>query len=231
MRYYPVFLDLRGVRCVVVGGGEVAQRKVDSLLRCGAAVTVISPAVTGRLAALAAAGRIRHLAASFGPGMLEGARLVISAADSPETNALVAAEARAAGVPVNCADDPRRCDFIVPSVVERGALTVAVSTSGRAPFLARRLRRELEARFTPAWAVYVDILGAVRDKLLKEGVKYDKKKSIFNKLLDSPIAGWVEEGRADLVESFLSEILGREVTLEGLGIDASGAGRPRRQGT
>src|SRR5262245_33756453 len=128
MAYYPIFLDLTDRPCVVVGGGAVAQRKVDGLLGSGATVTVVSPTVTPRLAAHAAAGRIRHVARDYRASDLDGQQLAFVATDDGQLNGAVAEEARARGVWVNSADDPANCAFILPSVLRRGALQVAVGT-------------------------------------------------------------------------------------------------------
>ena len=136
--YYPVFLDVRGRTALVVGGGAVAERKAAGLARAGACVRVVAPTVTA------------------------GVFLVYAATDDAAVNEAVYAEAEARGVPANVVDDPAHCSFIVPSVVRRGPLQLAVSTSGAAPALAKRLRRELEGRFPEDWAVYVDLLAEVR---------------------------------------------------------------------
>ncbi|MBI2490575.1 MAG: bifunctional precorrin-2 dehydrogenase/sirohydrochlorin ferrochelatase, partial [Candidatus Rokubacteria bacterium] len=144
MGYYPAFLELGGRRCLVVGGGMVAERRVDGLLAAGATVTVIAPTLTPALAALAAEARIRHDRRTVAPGDLDGFELVLAATDSRQANAAVAVEARQRGGWVNAADDPAHCSFILPALVRRGDLVVAVATGGTSPALARAVREELE---------------------------------------------------------------------------------------
>ena len=165
---FPVLLDLRGRGCVVIGGGLVAERRVASLLTAGAAVTVVSPRVTAALVADAAAGRLRHVARIFEPADLDGATLAFTATDDGRVNAEVAREGRARGVWVNAADDPAHCDFLLPAVVRRGPLVVAVGTGGRSPALARAIREELEAWLTDDHAT---LAGDVRAELHGQGLR------------------------------------------------------------
>jgi siroheme synthase-like protein len=165
MAYYPIFLELTGRPCVVVGGGPVAERKVDGLLGAGATVTVISSAVTPRLAALTAAGRIRHVARDYRASDLDGQQLAFVATDDGQVNGEVAEEARAKGIWVNAADDPANCAFILPSVLRRGALQVAVATGGASPALSRAIREELEGYFTEDYAALADLAAEVRREL------------------------------------------------------------------
>ncbi|WP_080796961.1 precorrin-2 dehydrogenase/sirohydrochlorin ferrochelatase family protein [Arabiibacter massiliensis] len=167
--YYPVFLDLQGMRALVVGGGEVAARKVVGLLDAGAQVRVVAAKACARLASWADEGLVELEERVFCPGDVEGAFVVFCATDDPQVNEAVFAEAEAAGVLVNVVDDPARCRFIVPSVVRRGALQVAVSTGGAAPAYAKRLRRELEERYPEDLAGFVELLAATR-ALVKERV-------------------------------------------------------------
>ena len=155
---YPVFLDLDGKRCVVVGGGGVANRKARKLLQARAEVVVVSPEVRPELASMAVEVRRRP----YGAGDLEGAFLAFAATDRREVNAAVAREARERGIPVNVADEPPEGDFALPSTLRRGRLQVAVSTGGASPTLARRIRRELEDVFGYEWAGVVEALYKAR---------------------------------------------------------------------
>ncbi len=169
MGYYPVLLDLAGRRCVMVGGGIIAGRRVDGLLTAGARVTVISPRLTRTLAALAAEGRIDHEAREYRDGDLDGADLAFVATDAGEVNAAVAREAHARGVWINAADDPARCTFILPALVRRGDLTVAVATGGSSPALARAIREELETYLTDDYATLAAIAAEARREVRAAG--------------------------------------------------------------
>jgi siroheme synthase-like protein len=165
MGLFPLFVELAGRPCLVIGGGGVATRKVDGLLAVGARVTVISPDISGALAMLVDERRIRHEARRYAPGDLHGFVLAFAATDDGSINGAVAAEGRHRGVWVNAADDPAHCDFILPSVLRRGALTVAVSTGGASPALARVVREEIEACVPPGYAALAEVAGDVRRSL------------------------------------------------------------------
>ena len=157
---YPIFLDLSGRRCVVVGGGKVASRKARKLLQARARVVVISPEIEAELESVAVEVHRRP----YKEGDLEGAYLTFAVTNSREANAAVAREAKERGIPVNVADRPSEGDFALPSTLRRGALQVAVSTGGASPTLARRIRDELEDVFGPEWAGIVEELGRNRRK-------------------------------------------------------------------
>ena len=169
MGYYPVLLDLAGKQCVMVGGGIIAERRVDGLVTAGARVTVISPRLTRALAALAAEGGIQHEPREYRGGDLEGADLAFVATDAGEVNTAVADEARRRGVWINAADDPARCTFILPALVRRGDLTVAVATGGSSPALARAIREELEAYLTDDYATLASIAAEARREVRAAG--------------------------------------------------------------
>ena len=167
--YYPVFLDLAQRRCLVVGGGPVAEGKVAGLLAAGARVTVVSPIVTERLAAWAAERRIVHAARPYRADDLDGRQLAFTATDDPAVTAAVSADGRARGVWVNAADDPAHCDFILPAVVRRGRLAVAISTGGASPAAARAIREELDGYLTTAHAALVELAAEARADLRRRG--------------------------------------------------------------
>ena len=160
--YFAAFLDLRGRRCLVVGGGEVGERKARALLEYGAHVIVVSPTVTAGLAALAVVGRIVERLRPFRRADLRGCALVMAATGDPVVDDAVAALAHRARALVNVADRPERCDFILPSVLQRGDLQIAVSTGGRSPALAREIRRRLETVFGPEYAELIARTGRAR---------------------------------------------------------------------
>ena len=163
--YYPVFLDLADRPCLVVGGGPVAERKIESLLAVGARITVVSPTVTARLAAWAGEGRIEHRARAYHASDLTGAQLAFVATDEVDVTHAVAADCRGRGVWVNAADEPARCDFILPSVIRRGRLVVALSTGGASPAAARAVREELEGYLGERHAMLVEVAADARAAL------------------------------------------------------------------
>jgi siroheme synthase-like protein len=163
--YYPVFLDLADRPSLVVGGGPVAEGKVAGLLAAGARVTVVSPTVTAPLAGWAAEGRVTHRARAYRAEDLDGQQVAFVATDDAAVTRAVAADGRARGVWVNAADEPARCDFILPAVIRRGRLVVAVSTGGASPAAARAIREELEGYLTEDHAALVELAAEARDDL------------------------------------------------------------------
>jgi len=208
MKTYPMFAVLAGKDCLVVGGGAVGERKVADLLAAGAQVTVVSPNITPGLAARAARREIRHLAEDFTPRHLKGMALVLGATDAPGVNAQVSAAAQALGVWVNIADAPELCTFIVPARVSRGDLTVAVSTGGASPALARKLREELETRFGPEYGPYLALLKRVRERLLALRRGHRDNPALFRRLVDSPLREALGRGHRQEAVRLLQDILG-----------------------
>lgn len=218
MRYYPIFADIKGRPCVVIGGGEVALRKAEGLVSAGGSVTVISPKLTAGLNKLAQAKKVLYIKRGYVRGDLAGAFLVVSASDSRGVNKAVYAEASSLDILVNAADDPPHCNFIMPSVLRRGSLTIAISTSGKSPVFARTLREELEKVIGKEYEAFIDVLGAVRKKLLKNGVKSDKKESAIKAFVNSPIPLWIKLGDVKEINRFLQLHLGKGNTLSKLGV-------------
>ncbi len=193
MRYYPVFLDIAGKAVVVIGGGEVALRKVEGLLDAGARVTVVSPALHPDLEALVSQGRLKHLAREYAAGDLSGYVLAFVGTDDRSLNASVAREGKEGGVWVNAVDDPSNCDFIMPGVVRRGDLIVAVSTSGGSPAMARKMREELEAFLTEEYALMLELAAEVRRDLRDRGVTVEP--DVWNAALDAEVKRLLGRGR------------------------------------
>ena len=195
MRYYPVFLDIAGKPAVVVGGGPVALRKVEGLLDADAQVTVVSPALHPGLETLIVAGRVSHIAREYSPGDLEGCLLAFVGTDDRSVNAAVAREGKQRGVWVNAVDDPANCDFIMPGIVRRGDIILAVSTSGGSPAMARKLREELEQFLTPEYALMLDLVAQVRRELCDRGVKVEPE--VWNAALDAEVKRLLSQGHLD----------------------------------
>ena len=210
MKYYPAFWDIRNKRCVVVGGGDVALRKVKRLLDCGAQVSVVSPKLVPELISLKAENAIEHIAAEYDIRYMEEAALIIGATDDEKTNADICAAARNLGIPVNIVDDPQKCDFILPSIVERGDLTIAIGTGGKSPALARYLREELEARYGAEYGVLLNILGSLRSKMKKSA----KGKKWLEALLAAGILDSIKAEKYDEVKNKVREITGEEAAID-----------------
>ena len=163
--YYPIFLNIHGKNCVVVGGGKVALRKVKMLLECGAKVVVISPKMHRDLAQLAKGKAIQLIERDYERGDLKGATIVIAATDEEKINKRIANEGKERGIFVNVVDNSELSDFIIPSFFRRGNLTVAVSTSGVSPTLARKIRMKIEKSFGEEYASLLSLIGEVRSTL------------------------------------------------------------------
>jgi precorrin-2 dehydrogenase/sirohydrochlorin ferrochelatase len=177
--YYPAFLNLKGKKAVVVGGGKVAERKALSLLKSGAKVTVISPFLTVRLAREKSRESIRHLARRYRKNDLRGAFIVIAATDSPETNHSVGRDAPAL---VNVVDVPAECNFIAPSVVKRGPLTIAISTGGISPAMSKALRKELEGLYGSRFSDYLGFVKKIRARAMTEIDNREKRETLLKGL-------------------------------------------------
>jgi precorrin-2 dehydrogenase/sirohydrochlorin ferrochelatase len=199
---------------VVIGGGNVAERKVARLLECGARVEVVSRELTPALAALSASGKIVHRDGLYEDSHLSGASLVIGATDDGAVNGRIAAAARRLGIPVNIVDDPPRCDFILPSVVERGDLQISVSTGGKSPALARKLREELEGHYGPEYAILLGILGDLRQKLLADPSQGDHQER-FTALVRSDILDSIRREAWEEVRATIFSLTGIDMEVKG----------------
>jgi siroheme synthase-like protein len=169
--YYPMLLNISGRRCVVVGGGRVALRKVRALLEHGAIIEVISPDLCPELAEMTEPGEIRTTRRNYRPGDLKNAFIAIAATDNSDMNRRIAKEARSGAVLVNVADDPESSDFIVPSYARRGGVTIAVATAGQSPALARKIRTRLEQEHGSEYASLVHLIGEVRAEVKRQRIK------------------------------------------------------------
>lgn len=185
--YYPLYIKLEGKRVSVIGGGRVAERKILPLLRRGAKVTVISPDLTKRLKDLSRKGKIRHLPKPYEKGDLKGAFLVIAAAGKKEINRDIAKEAASSCCLYNVVDDPEASNFIVPSFFNRGSLLIAISTSGTSPALSKRIRKELEKGYGKEYGIFLNMMGGIRKRLIREVSSEAERRKIFKNLVDSDL--------------------------------------------
>jgi len=218
MGYIPIFLDVTERQCVVVGGGEVAARKVETLLEAGAQVTVVSPQLSPPLEAFVARGLVTHIARDYERGDIFGCVLVYAATDDPKLHRELAAEARALGIPVNVVDVPGLCTFISPAVVNRGDLQIAISTGGASPAFAARLRRALENQFGTEYALTLEVLRAARRRLHAEEIDPANRTRRLKELADSALPDAIAVGDVAAIERILANYLGDGVGLAALGL-------------
>jgi precorrin-2 dehydrogenase/sirohydrochlorin ferrochelatase len=218
VRYYPVNLDVRNRDCLVVGGGPVAERKVKALLECGAKVVVVALHATSSLQSLASKDKISLKLRAYQPSDLDGKCLVICATDDEGTNLNISQDAARRGTLCNVADRPGACSFVLPSVVRQGDLLIAVSTSNKSPALARRIRLKLESEFGQEYAVLLNLMGFIREKLQIEAPSPQARKKMFERLLDEGLLQMIRENRFHDVDTLLKEVLGEGYTWKELTI-------------
>jgi precorrin-2 dehydrogenase len=185
--FYPVFLNLKNKRIVVIGGGAVAERKVESLLGTGASIVLISPEVTARLDSLAKKNRIQLQRRAYAPGDCAGAALVFSATDDADVSSAVFQEAKQGGTLVNTADQPSLCDFIMPAVVRRGDVAISISTGGTSPGLASQLRRKIGRIIGPEYAKLTELLSRARPEIRRQIPDSAERKALHYRILNSDI--------------------------------------------
>jgi siroheme synthase-like protein len=173
---FPMMVNLEGRKCVVVGAGRVASRKIAELLKCGAKVVVISPRAAPTVQRYVSSGALIWRRRIFSSRDVEGAFLAVAATGSPQVNQAVFSACAAHGVLCNAVDEPEHCHFYYPAVVRRGALQIAISTGGRSPALAARLRRDLENQFDTRWGPWLEHLGKLRGALLRAEMSEAKRK-------------------------------------------------------
>jgi siroheme synthase-like protein len=206
MAYYPIFVEMAGRRVVVIGGGNVAEGKVAGLLTAGADVTVVAPDLTPALRKQHEASDFRYEDHEYREGDLEGYEVCFVATDDGAVNAQVAAEGKRRGIWVNAADDPRYCDFILPSVVRQGEVVVAASTGGSSPALARRLREDLTAFLSDDYAPLADLLAEVRAEIRSRSLVVDADR--WQSAIDGRFRALVAQRRIEEARAYLEQGLG-----------------------
>ncbi|RPI74328.1 MAG: bifunctional precorrin-2 dehydrogenase/sirohydrochlorin ferrochelatase [Desulfobacteraceae bacterium] len=187
MIYYPIFLNLEGKAVLIVGGGKVAQRKIETLLECGALVRLAARELTPALEKLKAEPRVTYLGAEFREEQLNDVFMVIAATDNAGLNQKISQAARVRGLLVNAVDQPADCNFIVPSVLRRGGLQIAVSTSGQSPILAKKIREALEPEFGEEYERLIRLMGRIRAAVLNRGFAQETHQRIFEQLAESDL--------------------------------------------
>jgi siroheme synthase-like protein len=214
MRYYPVFLDIADKPVVIIGGGTIAEQKVGNLLEAGAQVTIVSPDLNENLEALRREGKLMHIKREYEPGDLEGYELAFVATDSRAENEKVWQEGRQRKIWVNAVDDIPNCDFIMPGIIRRGELTLAISTSGKSPAMARKMREDLEEFLSEDDAALLDLAGEVRTQIRAKGL--DAKAclhcqrdnlDVWNAALDGIVKDLLREGKRDEAKARMLNLL------------------------
>lgn len=211
-RFYPVLVDLQGKKALVVGGGKVAQRKIETLLEHGATVQVVAKELTASLEELRRAGRIEFLGEEFSETFVDGVFVVFAATDDAALNRWVSRTAQQRSLLVNAVDQPADCNFIVPSVLSRGDLVIAVSTSGKSPAFARKVRVELEQSFGEEYGLFLNLMGNLRKEILRLGLSQEENKSTFEDLVTSDLLTAIREKNWNLASQIIEKVLGRPVS-------------------
>ena len=206
--YYPVYIQMHEQSCVVIGGGKIAEGKVEGLLAVEAKVTVIAPDLTPHLQDLADQKQITYLGRAYQPGDLTGAFMVICATDQAEINHQVWQEATANHQLVNVVDDTPRCNFIAPSILRKGDLTIAISTSGKAPALAVRLKERLQREIGPEYERFLELAGELREPLARHIPDFETRKALWYELVDSGILDVLASGDEEQAREIISRVVG-----------------------
>ena len=214
MPYYPILVDLTGKKVVVVGGGRVGQRKIETLLEHGAKVYVVSTELTPGLRGFLEEERITCLGREFKREQIEGAFLVIAATDDPSLNHAVSACAQEKGILVNAVDQPLDCTFIVPSILKRGDLLIAVSTSGKSPAMAKKIREDLESLYGSEYEPFLVLLGKLREEILRKGFSQAENRTLFDRVINAPVLDMIRKEEWEGIALLLSEVLEHPVPKE-----------------
>jgi siroheme synthase-like protein len=193
--YYPIFLDVEDRDVVIIGGGNVCARKAETMLKYGARVTVVSPEFTDEIKVWARNGAIRIKRKAYDAGDLEGASIVIASTDDQRVNEQIAADCRARRIPVNVVDVTPLCEFIVPAIVESGSITIAISTAGKSPALARTLKEDLQRMVGTEYAEVNDVLGSLRDSAKRVLPTDVDRKAFFDGIIARGILDMLRDGR------------------------------------
>ena len=206
--YYPVYIQLHEQPCIVIGGGKIAEGKMEGLLAAGAKVTIVSPDLTSHLHKLVEQNQIAHISRAYQPGDLAGAFMVICATDQTEINHQVWQEASANGQLVNVVDDTPRCNFIAPAILRKGDLTIAISTGGKAPALAVRLKERLQDQIGSEYERFLELSGQLREPLARHVPDFETRKALWYELVDSDALNLLAQGDEPAALETISQIVG-----------------------
>lgn len=205
--YFPVFLNLEGRRCLVIGGSRLAAEKVFSLRAAGARVAVQAEAMVDELAEAALLGQVEWIRRGYAPGDLEGYFLVVAAPDDRRINAAIHQEAEGRGILFNALDDPEHCGFIFPSIHRQGSLVLAVSTGGVAPALAVRLRKKFGAELGGEYDEFLRLAAIYRDDITEQIPDFAPRRDLWYRIVDSNIVDLLKEGRPDEAKKHFEQLL------------------------
>ena len=205
--HYPVFLDLQGKKCLVIGGGKVAERKVKALIDVRAEVTVVSLKITHALSQMAEMKKIYYIKDHFQENYLDGAFLVIGATNKPAINHHIFQAAAEVNMIVNIVDSPKECNFIVPSTVSQGDLQISISTGGKSPALAKKIREQLEIQYGSSYRDFLALMGELRGRVLSHFSDIDCRNKIFQALVDSELLDLFKKGLNQKAEKKAEDII------------------------
>jgi len=206
--YYPIYVQLNEQPCVVIGGGKIAEGKVDGLLAANAKVKIISPELTPHLHDLVKQNQVEYAARNYQVGDLTGAFMVICATDQTDINHQVWQEASANQQLVNVVDDTPRCNFIAPAILRKGDLNIAISTGGKAPALAVRLKERLQEEIGPQYERFLELSGQLREPLARHIPDFETRKKLWYELVDSDILELLSQDNEPAALDLISEVVG-----------------------
>ena len=206
--YYPIYVELHEQPCIVIGGGKIAEGKVEGLLTAGAQVTIISPSLTSHLHTLVEQNKVAYISRTYQHGDLAGAFMVICATDQAEINHQVWQEASANRQLVNVVDDTPRCNFIAPAILRKGDLNIAISTGGKAPALAVRLKERLQKEIGPQYERFLELSGQLREPLARNIPDFETRKKLWYELVDSDILELLSQDNEPAALDLISQVVG-----------------------
>ena len=206
--YYPIYVELHEQPCIVIGGGKIAEGKVEGLLTAGAQVTIIAPNLTSHLHTLVEQNKVAYISRTYQHGDLAGAFMVICATDQAEINHQVWQEASANRQLVNVVDDTPRCNFIAPAILRKGDLNIAISTGGKAPALAVRLKERLQKEIGPQYERFLELSGQLREPLARNIPDFEARKKLWYELVDSDILELLSQDNEPAALDLISQVVG-----------------------
>jgi len=195
--YYPIYLDIEDRAVLIIGGGEVCARKAETMMRYGGRVTIVSPAFTEEIEQWAAAGRVVVRTKKYDESDLDGASIVIASTDDPCVNARIARDCRRRKIPVNVVDVTHLCEFIVPAIIDKGSVQIAISTGGKSPALARTLKEDLQRMIGPEYSEVNELLGSLREGARRVLPTDVDRKRFFDGIIARGVLQMLREGRRE----------------------------------